>query len=334
MPRLSRHFFARKSGQAAASAYCDTALKTGQWSIIAVVMDVMNTDMPPAGASQRSQAAKSELLGRVSAALKDGSLELPSLPDIALEVRSVAAERDLGVPDLVKVVQQDPGLSAYLIKVSNSAYFQRAKPASTLLQAINRLGVCNTRDFASSYAIRTLFFMRNQSVKAQLRTIWQRSVYTASVAHVMAGRCQFSAERALLGGLIQDIGALPIMAQVENYPELLADRQALKQLLKDFTGKISALILNAWKFDTEMVTVGLERENWLRDKKPQPDLADLILVARYHTYLGKPGHDPLPCLSKMPAFHKLDLGEMEPQEGLAFLKEARAEVDEMRQALV
>ncbi|MBB3047233.1 HD-like signal output (HDOD) protein [Litorivivens lipolytica] len=297
-------------------------------------MDAMNTDMPPPGASQRSQAAKSELLGRISAALKDGTIELPSLPDIALEVRSVAAERDLGVPDLVKVIQQDPGLSAYLIKISNSAHYQRAKPASTLLQAISRLGVPNTRDYASSYAIRTLFFMRNPSVKAQLRTIWQRSVYTASVAHVMAGRCNFAPDRALLAGLIQDIGALPIMAQLENYPDLIADPLALKQLLRDFTGKISALILNAWKFDTELVNVGLEREAWLRDKKPEPDLADLILIARYHTYIGQSGGGPLPCLSKMPAFHKLDLGEMEPEEGLAFLKEARAEVEEMRQALV
>lgn len=297
-------------------------------------MDAMPTNTTPPSAESVSSDPQKDLLRQVTASLKDGSLELPSLPDVALDVRSVAAERDMGVADLVKVIQQDPGLSTYLIKVSNSVYYRRARPALTLAQAINRLGVSSTRDLSSSYAIRTLFFMRNKDIKGYLRDIWQRSVYTGSLAHVMAERCSIAPDRALLAGMIQDIGALPLLMHLEQYPALLADRDRVLALINQFSGKISALILNAWDFDNELVNVGLERENWLRDKRPQADLADLVLVARYHTYLGEKAARGLPPLFEIPAFHKLPLGELDPEEGLAFIKAAKAEIEAMRQALV
>lgn len=315
-------------------AYCGGGLEAGQSLFIAVRMESMPTNPNPPSVVRPSSDPQKDLLRQVTASLKDGSLELPSLPDVALEVRSVAAERDLGISDLVTVIQQDPGLSTYLIKVSNSVYYRRAKPALTLAQAISRLGVSSTRDLSSSYAIRTLFFMRNKEIKDYLRDIWQRSVYTGSLAHVMAERCSIAPDRALLAGLIQDIGALPLLMHLEKYPALLADRDKVTALINQYSGKISALILNAWHFDDELVNVGLERENWLRDKRPQADLADLILVARYHTFIGETAVRGLPPLFQIPAFRKLPLGELDPEEGLAFIKTAKAEVEAMRQALV
>jgi hypothetical protein len=42
----------------------------------------------------------------------------------------------------------------------------------------------------------------------------------------------------------------------------------------------------------------------------------------------------LPQLSTLPAFQKLKLGEIGPQQGLAFLREAQREIDELRSALL
>lgn len=278
--------------------------------------------------------AKTSLLGRITRALKDGTLELPSLPDIALEVRSVAAERDMGIAALAKVIQQDPGLSAYLIKVGNSAHYRRANAVSSLPAALNRLGVEATRDLASSYAIKTLFFLKEPAIKARLRDVWSRSVYTASLAHVMARRCGFNPDQALLAGLLQDIGALPILSGLRQYPVLLGDNVAVEELLGEFTGKVSGLILNHWQFPHELVVAGLTREQWQRDRRERADLADLILIARYHTYLGEPAARKLPPLKDLPAFQRLPLGELGPEQGLLFLREAREDVESLRQILL
>lgn len=278
-------------------------------------------------------AVRREFFARILRALKDGTLELPSLPDIALEVRSVTLERDLALNELVQVIQQDPGLSAYLIKIGNSAQYNRGRVVSSLTTALTRLGIDATRDLTASYAIRTLFFLKEPTIKGHLRAVWQRSVHTAAMAHVMAPRCGFPTEKALLAGLMQDIGALPILAQLQHFPDLAADSASVQELLQQFAGKVSGLILNAWGFEPAMVVVGLDREAWLRDRQPAPELADLILVARYHTYIGQPGFKALPPLSDMPAFAKLDLGALGPEQGLLFLKEAKAELEALRLAL-
>ena len=199
--------------------------------------------------------------------------------------------------------------------------------------ALNRLGIEAVRDLASSYAIKTLFFLKEPLVKRRLADVWRRSVHTAALAHVMASRCGFNPDQALLAGLLQDIGALPILSELLAYPALLADSAIVEHLLTEFTGKVSGLILNHWQFPHDLVVTGLSREQWQRDKRGPADLADLILVARYHTYLGQPAAKKLPALSGLPAFSRLALGELGPEQGLLFLREAREEVEALRQIL-
>jgi HD-like signal output (HDOD) protein len=278
--------------------------------------------------------AKASLLGKITRALKAGTLELPSLPDIALEVRLVVTERDMSMTSLAKVVQQDPGLSAYLIKVSNSVHYGRGNAAASLPAALNRLGVAAIRNLASSYAIKTLFYLKEPAIKVRLREVWSRSVYTAAFARVMAVRCGFNPDQAMLAGLLQDIGALPILSELRQYPVLLGDGAAIELLLAEFTGKVSGMILNHWQFPHELVVTGLAREQWQRGTHERADLADLVLIARHHTYLGEPAARKLPALKDLPAFHRLRLDESGPEQGLLFLREAREEVESLRKMLL
>jgi hypothetical protein len=62
----------------------------------------------------------------------------------------------------------------------------------------------------------------------------------------MAGRCGFNPDQAMLSGLLQDIGALPILSELRRYPALLGDDASVERLLAEFTGKVSGLILNHW----------------------------------------------------------------------------------------
>lgn len=277
-------------------------------------------------------ATKEHLLKRIITALKDGTLELPTLPDIALKVRTAVNKENLSLEDLEFLVRQDPSLSAYLLKMSLSSHYKRRHSANSLSSALRRLGIDATRDLTSSHAIKTLFDHNDAKTKRLMRELWRRSTYTASLAHVMARYCGFDPGRALLAGLLQDIGALPLIASFKNYPNLIADAD-MDLLLDSYTGKISGIILNHWHFDHELVATGLERENWLRNKKGPTDLADLILIARYHSYLSEPKHFALPPLGSLPAFKKLNLAEAGPQQGLAFVHQAQEEISELHSAL-
>lgn len=286
-----------------------------------------------ANAMSQTADAQSRLLKEVAASIRDGSLELPSLPDIAIEVRVAISKADLDIGKLSRLIQQDPGLAAYLMKVSHSAVYNRGNPAPNLHMAVSRLGLNATRDLTMSYALRALFLINDPGVKRLLKNCWQRSVHTAAIAHTMARRCGFDPDRAMLAGLLQDIGALPILAKLKSYPELLDAPADTERMLRDYTGKINGLVLHTWQFDHEMKVSALNRENWMRDNDKPADLADLILIARYHTYLQNSSHKRLPKLFDLPAFKRLGLEDVDPAEGIAFLKEAEQEVAQLRAML-
>ncbi len=283
--------------------------------------------------SAENSSAQAQLLKRIAESIRDGSLELPSLPDIAIQVRMAIGKPELDIRQLATLVQQDPGLAAYLMKVSHSVIYNRGQPASNVQMAIHRLGLDTTRELTMGYALKALFMINDTAIKKRLRDCWQRSVHTAALAHVIARHCGFDPERALLAGLLQDIGALPILANLKDFPELREDESLLGQLLSEFTGKINGLILHHWKFDHELVLAALNRENWQRDTARSADLCDLILIARYHTFLSEGQHKGLPQLCSLPAFSRLGLKEADPALGFAFLKEAEEEIAELREAL-
>lgn len=287
----------------------------------------------PANATSQTLDAQSRLLKEIASSIRDGSLELPSLPDIAIEVRVAISKADLDINKLARLIQQDPGLAAYLMKVSHSAAYSRGNPVPSLNMAVGRLGLNATRDLTMSYALRALFLINDAGVKRLLRQCWQRSVHTAALAHTMAKRFGVNPDRAMLAGLLQDIGALPVLAKLKSYPELLNAPVDTERLLRDYTGKINGLVLHAWQFDTEMKVAALNRENWMRESDKSADLTDLILVARYHTYLGTGSHKSLPKLWDLPAFKRLGLEEADPAEGIAFLKEAEEEIEDLRNTL-
>jgi HD-like signal output (HDOD) protein len=52
--------------------------------------------------------------------IKDDTLILPSLPEVCLRVRDVAEDVNTTIPQLAQLISQDAGLSARIIKVSNT----------------------------------------------------------------------------------------------------------------------------------------------------------------------------------------------------------------------
>ena len=56
---------------------------------------------------------------------------LPSLPTVAIEVLRLAKSDDVKVDDIAKVVQNDPALSARILKVVNSPLFGMSRFPAT-----------------------------------------------------------------------------------------------------------------------------------------------------------------------------------------------------------
>ncbi|KPJ92074.1 MAG: hypothetical protein AMJ53_10130 [Gammaproteobacteria bacterium SG8_11] len=265
--------------------------------------------------------------------LIEDNLVIPTLPKIAVGVRK-AIENDVPVRKIELLIQADPALATLLIKTANSALYRTRNTATTIEQAIMRMGLRTVKHLVTSYSLKHLFKTEHNAIKSRMKDLWIHSTEVAAVSYVLARHLrQFDPEQALLMGLLHNIGTLPVLCYAERYPEIASEQDKLDATVNSLKAEVGAIILAKWQFSQDFITVAKESENWMRDSSA-PDYADLVLVAKLHTYIGREQQAKiLPQLYSVPAFHKLGLDQDDPNKGLAIIADANEQINEVRSLL-
>ncbi len=260
--------------------------------------------------------------------------QLPSMPDLALRIRAAMSDPNCDIRQITRIVQTDPGMCAYIIRLANSAFFGSAVTIRDVGTAIARLGMDFTRNVVTAYTLRSMFNTRSYALATVMRNTWERSARLAAVAAAIAARSRgFSVDTALLAGLLQDIGVLPLLQALERRKQPAPAPDRLLATVEAFAAKTGTVLLQHWEFPQEVVQVARSRCDWMRDESPNADLADVVLVARLHANVLHPSVHNLPQLDQVPAFHKLNLGKLAEDHSLEILSEAQDEVQEITRML-
>jgi HD-like signal output (HDOD) protein len=276
---------------------------------------------------------ESDLFKQVFEAYQKGTLELPTMPEVAMKIARIADDPEAGIPDIVKIVQVEPTVSGSLIKAANSPLYCGSSPVDNIKGSIVRLGLKTTRSLATSIALRKTFEIKSPPIKQAIQNLWEHSVNISALSYVIAKRQSgFDPERALMAGLLHDIGAIPILKYVGNN-NLDMDHAELVATISKLRAMIGVVVLNFWGLDSELVTVVEEAEKWDRDSGPEPDLCDIVLIAHLCTGQSDPYNKEMPALSAVPAFNKLDLGPQGEDDNLQILSEAEEEISNIKQLL-
>ena len=279
--------------------------------------------------------AQRQLLFDIYQDLRNNKLALPSLPDVAIHIRKLI---DSGTSDAKKIgqaVNADPAITAKLIKCANSPLFHGSQKITSNHQAVVRLGLKTTRHLITSFAVRELFNIDSKVLRKKMDETWQHSIDVAAISFVLAKKIAgYDADQALLGGLLHDIGAVPIIIYAKKYPEVANDPDTLQASIDELKSEIGGIILKRWGFDEELVDCAIHSEKWMRDSGDKPDLNDLVMIAQIHSFMGSSFRSDIPPLDTLPAFEKLTLGKLSPQMSLKILDEAKNQIDEARRLLV
>jgi len=259
---------------------------------------------------------------------------LPTMPDVAVRLRAVMSDPNYDLNRVARIIQADAGVSAYLVRMANSALLRWTPPVKDVPGAVRRIGMQVTRNVVTAHALRTMFRIKTPVLVDVMQETWKRSTRVAALSAVLAKRCGvFTSDRALLAGLLQDIGALPILNALDRRRPHREQRQQVCTVVEALSASIGAMLLQRWGMDEEFVTVARSRNDWLRDGGPNADLVDLVLIARAHVLVGSPNTGERPRLDRMPAFRKLALGPVAPDDSLALFAEAEADVREVEELL-
>jgi HD-like signal output (HDOD) protein len=285
---------------------------------------------PPSGATTPVSGVYVKIYSEIMA---DKTL-LPTMPEVAVRMRAAMNDPAYDVGSIARIVQADAGISAYLVRMANSALFRGTAPSTDVPAAVMRLGMNLTRNVVIAHSLRSMFRVKSGPLAQVMHATWERSARLAALSAVLSKRSgAFSPDRALLAGLLQDIGALPILNAFERRRDEPPTIERINATIEELAAKVGATLLHHWGFDEEMVEVARSRNQWFRDSGGRADLADLVLIARLHTCLGTPQQSRCPRIDHVPAFGKLQLGTLKPDDSLAVLAEADAEVREVTEML-
>ena len=210
---------------------------------------------------------------------------LITLPDIYWRLKEILDSHDYSMQDVAQLIVYDPGLTARMLRIVNSAYFGFAAKIETVNHAVSILGVQQIRDLVLATSIADALG-DYECEHLDIRQFWLRSVYRAIAARNLAGVCNLmDGERMFVAGLLSGIGhlimyqSIPVLVQ-QAQRESNESGKALCLVERDVIGfdhaRVASVLMKNWKLPDSLVKVV---ENHL---EPDPDAEYLLDTAIVH----------------------------------------------------
>ncbi len=173
--------------------------------------------------------------------IKQKVKDIPSLPEVVTKVVRLVQDPNSSASNVGKVISHDPGLTAKVLKLVNSAYYGFPKQISSIQHAIMILGFATMRGLVLSSSVVKIFTPKSTGMASlDYKKFWKHSLLSAIAAKVADGHTDKQAEDDIFSAAIMhDIGKI-ILEQYdhENYV------QALKQAPEPLNYK---MVLNSEK---------------------------------------------------------------------------------------
>jgi HD-like signal output (HDOD) protein len=284
--------------------------------------------------SQPLQQPQNRLLRRCCRDVECEELILPTLPEISLKIRRAINDQDASSGKIAKVVQMDPAIAARLIHIANSPLYRGRKKIESCPEALTRLGLKAAQHLITSFALRSVFIARSRYIRKQMQHLWTHSSYVAAISAVLAHKTHgFDPDRAMLAGLVHDIGVVPVLTYADRHPELVTDVSDIEQTVHELRARLGVLIMRQWSFPADFEEVVLNAENWWRDEHAEADYTDVVIVSQLHSFVGTLPMRKYPKLPEVPAFRKFSSGRPDTELSLDLLSLAKDDIWQVQQML-
>jgi HD-like signal output (HDOD) protein len=143
--------------------------------------------------------------------LFDNPTALPTAPKVVEELIGSFDKASVSTEEIARKVSQDPVLSAKLLRLANSAYYNVSRSIGTVEDAVLMLGFVAVRTLVISSGLVNGF----KSVTGlDLRDFWRYSMHTAAAAKWIARKTRNDQELAFTIGLMHAIGQLVLHSAI------------------------------------------------------------------------------------------------------------------------
>jgi HD-like signal output (HDOD) protein len=213
--------------------------------------------------------------------------DLPTLPSIVLDLHRALDDPYAGAAAVARLLDQDPSLTARLLRLVNSASFARSgAPITSVSAAVTRMGLNQVRSTCIALAVVNGLGSRN--ARFDHMEFWAHSATVAGLAgslwNVVGNSSVIRAQDAYLVGLLHDIGLLVIDQHFPaEFTSLLASREhadaSLGPLEEEHLGidhgAVASLLIGRWSLPT---FVGESIYHHNHPETAPPEVARLSMV--------------------------------------------------------
>ncbi|NVK30399.1 MAG: HDOD domain-containing protein [Gammaproteobacteria bacterium] len=277
---------------------------------------------------------QNQIFDQIFDAFQAGELRFPSLPEVAVKVRKAVSDPSRGLDDISRIISADPSLVARILQVVNSPAQRGEVQIDSLSGAVNRIGATGARDVVTALAIKDLLKANHAWVKDAFVKLYDESARIAAIAVVLARRLGLkNPERAMLAGLMHDLGAIPVLNFLDQTGNE-ADPVQVEAVVRKLRPSVGSWMMASWGYDDWLVELPLTARDWFRT--PQGNrlsVSDVVIVARLIDSEHRGGEQDMPKLSSTPLGVALKRSQIDPDNTREFMASAAEELRLVRAML-
>jgi HD-like signal output (HDOD) protein len=265
--------------------------------------------------------------------LENGRVDLPSFPDVSLQIQRLLMDDNVSTDKVVRVVGLEPVLAGRVMQLASSAALNpRGMPILELRTAVARLGFDSLRAAAVSFAMTQLrLASAHRAILQPLTALWKDNVAMAAAACVVARRSRrVSPDTALFAGLVSGVGKICLLARASRQPLLVANPAAYHELVRDWHSDVASAVLRGWCVAEEIVLAIHEYQQPGKGERGHAALSDVLSIASLLSLQQAPPELLIEELNKSGTAQRLG---MTPEVCVELILESESELAVLRGAL-
>ena len=209
---------------------------------------------------------------------------VPRLPSIIPKLLRSLRDPEASARNYVDIINKDPALSAAVLKLANSAYFNpTSKKIENIEYAVVKLGIEGLRAVLSAAVMQPLVQRKTEYFSHFGFRLWEHTLSVAVACETIAAIRGYEPYKAYLLGLTHDIGKITLFSELSKQFRLnpitstpLAE--AFLPLLKEKSASLSAAIAMDWELPKEICTA-LQQQIDIEPGRQVTPLANLLFHA-------------------------------------------------------
>lgn len=236
-------------------------------------------------ATSLSKVLGNKMLAGIVGSVKD----LPVLPRTYLALRDKLMDPEASSRDVVKIVEQDVGISAKILQLVNSALFGVPREISSVSTAVSYLGISIMQNLVLSAEVFRIFEGAAAIPGFSMEQVQLHSQLTSRIAANISAPANIH-NAATVAGMLHDVGKLLMAAKS---PKHLAralsgareERRPLFEIEEEWMGvshaEVGAYLLAIWGLPTPVVEAVAHHHRPQRVPQDHLDAVGIVHIANH-----------------------------------------------------